>query len=116
MSAGELRQRVTFSQRAVISDGYGNEEGEFQDQFTVHARIQPRLGGETVIAARLQGVQPVTIRVRQSTDTRQIDATWRVENAVTHVKYNIRTVVDPEEHTSDHGKWIDILAEAGVSV
>lgn len=115
MHAGDLRSRVTFAQRAATSDGYGNALGDWADQFTVAARIQPRLGGEAVLAARLQGTQPVTIRVRQSSQTREIDATWRAIDARKGTVFNIRSVVDPYEHTAEHGRWIDILAEAGVA-
>src|SRR5688572_5318326 len=72
MSAGELRERIAFDRRALISDGYGNEQGDWEEQFIRWGRLRPRLGGEQVMAARLQGVQPYTIKVWFDNKTRQI--------------------------------------------
>lgn len=112
--AGNLRQRVTFSQREVTTDGFGGQLGDWQDQFTERAQVRPRLGGETVISARLAGTQPVTIRVRQSPATRRIAPDWRGVNAETGVVYNLRSIVDPHEGSPERGRWLDILAETGV--
>jgi head-tail adaptor len=71
-TAADLRAQVTFAARITVSDEYGATTGGFEDRFTVRARIWPRLGGETVLAARLSGTQPVTITVRESPDTREI--------------------------------------------
>jgi head-tail adaptor len=113
---GSLRQKVSFSQRALTSDGYGNQSGDWEAQFEVAARVWPRLGGETVMAARLGGQQPVTIRVRQSSQTRLIRTDWKAVNVRTGVEYNLRSIVDPDEHTTGHGRWLDILAETGGAV
>lgn len=116
MPASDFRNRVTFANRVQLTDAMGGTVGEWQDQFTVAARIMPRLGGETVEAARLAGRQPVVIRVRQSTQTRRIATDWRATDARSGVAYNIRTAIDPDMGNSDHGRWIDMLAEAGVAV
>jgi head-tail adaptor len=117
--AGDLRAQVKFSKPDAVPDAYGNVATGWLDMFTVAANITPRLGGETVEAARLAGRQPVVIRVRHSTDTTQIKTDWRattVEGPTpAGVVYNIRTAVDPFEGNVDHGKWIDMLAEAGVA-
>jgi SPP1 family predicted phage head-tail adaptor len=114
--AGELRQRVLFARPNIIEDAYGNVSTGWEEMFTVSANITPRLGGETVEAARLTGRQPVVIRVRQSDHTRQIRTDWRATNTHNGVAYNIRTAVDPHEGNTEHGKWIDMLAEAGVAI
>lgn len=117
MSAGDLRHRVTFAERDSVEDEFGNVSTGWVDRFTnIAANITPRLGGETVEAARLAGRQPVVIRVRQSQDTRQIRTDWKATNVHTGTEYNIRTAVDPHEGDVEHGKWIDMLAEAGVAV
>lgn len=114
--AGDLRYRVKFSQPNSTSDEYGNVTTGWLDRFTVSANISPRLGGETVEAARLAGRQPVVIRVRRSTDTAQIRSDWKATNEADGVEYNIRTAVDPFQGTVEHGKWCDMLAEAGVAI
>jgi SPP1 family predicted phage head-tail adaptor len=116
MVATEFRSRLTFAVRADITDEYGGTVGQWQDQFTVAANIRPRLGGETVEAARLTGRKPFVIRVRQSVDTRKIDTDWRATNVHTGVVYNIRATADPHEGDSQHGQFVDMLAEAGVAV
>jgi SPP1 family predicted phage head-tail adaptor len=118
--AGDLRARVTLAKPDQVTDDYGNVVIDWVDQFTVWANITPRLGGETVEAARLQGRQPAVIRVRLSPDTRQIATDWKVTTVEGPTPpgtvYNIRTVVDPHEGDVSHGKWIDMLCEAGVAV
>lgn len=116
MAAGELRYRVKFSERNEVEDVYGNISTGWLDRFTVSANITPLLGGETVQAARLAGRQPVVIRVRRSPDTAQIRTDWRATNVDTATEYNIRTAADPHEGNAQHGKWVDMMAEAGVAI
>lgn len=79
---GQLRERVTFQRRAQVPDGHGNEEaGDWTDQFSVSARLTPRLGGEDVIAARMTGVQPYILTVRVSGAVRTVDSSWRAYDA-----------------------------------
>ena len=114
--AGALRARCLFSRPDAVSDEYGNVSTGWREMFTVSANITPRLGGESIDAARLAGRQPVIIRVRQSDDTRQIRTDWKAVNVSTGTAYNIRTAVDPNQGDMEHGKYIDMLAEAGVAI
>jgi len=114
--AGDLRFRVKFSAPDSVNDEYGNPSTGWAARFTVAANITPGIGGETVQAARLAGRQPVTIRVRRSTDTAQIRTDWKATNTQDGTEYNIRTAIDPFQGTVEHGKWVDMLAEAGVAV
>jgi SPP1 family predicted phage head-tail adaptor len=116
MPAGELRDRVRFAERDTVEDEFGNVSTGWIDQFTVAAQITPRLGGETVEAARLAGRQPVVIRVRHSPQTVLVRTDWKATNVANGIEYNIRTAVDPHEGDVEHDKWIDMLAEAGVAV
>lgn len=113
MQAGQLKDRVTFSVRASTGDEYGNPTtGGFVDQFTVYARVQYLRGSEPVVAARLQGVQPVVVTVRRTPETDQIKADWRIVdvNDASRV-FNIRSVTP-----GDDRDLIDLLCEAGVAV
>jgi head-tail adaptor len=114
--AGDLRQTLVFAMPDSVTDDYGNVSTGWADQFTVFANITPRLGGETVEAARLAGRQPVIIRVRQSDDTRRIRTDWKATDQASGTVYNIRTAADPNLGDTEHGKWVDMLAESGVAV
>lgn len=116
MPAPDYRDRLTFANRVELTDEFGGTVGAWQDQFTVAAQIKPRLGGETVEAARLAGRQPVVIRVRRSSATAQIRTDWKATNARTGIEYNIRAAVDPHEGDKEHGRYVDMLAEAGIAV
>jgi SPP1 family predicted phage head-tail adaptor len=116
MIASELRDKVTFRRRAAVSDGYGNTEGDWADEFTVPARVWPRLGGEQVMAARLAGSQLASITVRQSTQTMQVTTDWMLRDDRKGTEYNIRSIVDPQAHTADRGRILDMLCESGKAV
>lgn len=77
MTAGRMSRRLSFQQRELVSDGYGNNQGDFAEVFIRWARIQPSLGIETVNAARLAGQQPVDITVYRDSETLDIAADWR---------------------------------------
>lgn len=112
--AGELRHRVGFFKRPEVSDGYGNNEGEFPDEpeFEVSAKVQARFGGEAVLAARLQGQQTVTITVRQSSLTERITTDWRAQDMREGTIWNIRSgPVDPD----DSGAYYEFLCQSGVA-
>jgi SPP1 family predicted phage head-tail adaptor len=115
--SSELRSLIGFYQRQTISDNYGNEQTVFPDVpvFTCAANIKPRLGGESVLAARLSGSNMVNITVRKSSDTAQIDSAWRVKDERTNVIYNVRSVIDPYEQTCEHDRFIEMLCEKGVA-
>jgi head-tail adaptor len=114
--AGPLRFRLTFAMRNSVEDEFGNVSTGWLDQFTVSAAITPRLGGEAIDAARLAGRQPVIIRVRKSPETAAIKTDWKATDQGAGTEYNIRTAVDPYTGDSQHGYWIDMLAETGVAV
>lgn len=107
--AGSLSERVRFSKREEVDDGFGNVQGAWVDQFTEPARLQPRLGSEPVIAARLTGIQPFTLTVRSSTRTREVTSAWRVVNARSGATYNIKAITNPDERN----QWLDMLIIQG---
>jgi SPP1 family predicted phage head-tail adaptor len=112
VAASELRERITFSQRGASDDGYGGQTGEFADQFTVAARVRPLKGGEQVMASRLQGLQPVVITVRYSSQTVLIEADWQARDARTGKVY---AVTAPPANTDERRKFLDILATEGAA-
>lgn len=109
MPAGELREKVAFDMRQVVVDQYGNERGEFVEQFQRPARIQPLRGGEAVQSARLTGIQPVIIIVRQDVQTILITTDWQVRDVRAGTVYSIQSVANMDEHNA----YLDILASTG---
>jgi head-tail adaptor len=114
--AGKLKNRITLAKREMINpdepNDYGNTVGAWVDQGTVWAGFIYLRGGEAVMAGRLQGRQPVVIRVRSSSIARQVEADWQVTDARTGTVFAVRSVnPDPE----GDGAWVDLLAESGVA-
>lgn len=110
MNAGPLKQRVTFQKQGTMSDGAGGTTTAFVDQFTVWAGYTHLRGGETVLAARLQGQHSQVIRVYRSRRTRLITTDWRVKDARTGVVLNIRDITP-----TDDGAFFDMLCQSGVA-
>lgn len=111
MSAGELRERVAFHEIASSDSSFGIVAGEYEEQFRRGARIRPLVGTEPVIAQRLTGVQPVVIKVRSDSATRDVTTAWKIVDTRSLVSYNIRAVTPDEKR-----KYIEFLVEAGVAV
>nr|WP_313011930.1 phage head closure protein [Brucella intermedia] len=111
ITANALRDRVRLEKREEIDDGYGNTYGQWVPQFERDACILPSKGGETVIASRLQSVQPALIIVRFDTETATITPTWRLIETRSGTVYNIRTAADMERRR----RFITLLCESGVA-
>lgn len=78
--AQQLRERVTFQYRDD-NGGIGGA-GAWTDQFTLAARLKPRLSGnEDVIAGRMTGQQPYVMTVRSDRRSRSITSAWRAYDA-----------------------------------
>lgn len=109
-NAGQLREKVAWDARTVVSDGYGNEVGAFAEQFQTRAGFTFLRGTEAVMAARLEGRQPVVARVRRSSETDQIANDWRMRDLNSGKSYAVRSVSPAE-----NGRWLDVLVEEGVA-
>jgi len=116
--AGSLNCRLTFQRREQISDEWGGTRGEWVDQFTVPGRLEPRYGSnsESLMAARMQSMQPYNLTIRGSTAARQVTASWRAYDARAgktgdkpNRVFGIKTVVNPDER----GQYIEMLAMEG---
>lgn len=110
-AGGKLRHRITFDKRAEVDDGYGNTQAGWVEQFTVWAEVKPKLGGETVTAARLQAQNTVNITVRASRKTQLIREDWRARDLHEGMEYAIKSIIDPD----DGGAWLEILCQTGAA-
>ena len=112
MAAGTLRERVRFETRGTGSaDDFGNVSEDWATVLTVWGQIKPSRGNEEVLATKLQGVSPVEIRVRWSSNLANLTASDRAVNDRTGAIYNIRSVENPDMRR----KYLTIYAEAGVA-
>lgn len=114
MHAGALRHRLQFQKPETLDDGYGQGVeggGGYEPQFTVWAGLKPLRGSEAVMAARLRGQQPYIATVRQSVQTRQVTAAWRIvdENDPNRV-FSINS--PPTDPDGKRG-WLEILVSEG---
>lgn len=109
MGAGELRHRVSlWGQGPDIDDGWGGTmPGAFEEQGKAWAKIQPLRGGETVMAARLTGVQPAIFTVRYSELTARIDHTWQIVTGDGKT-WDIKAASDPDGRK----RYLEILAQS----
>lgn len=111
--AGTLNKRIAFDKRPdTANDGYGNTQGDWEEQFWVWSSKRYLLGGEDVMAARLSGSQPLLLTVRSSSNTRQIAESWRCRDLASEEIFNIRSVTPAQ----DRNGFIDILCEKGAAV
>lgn len=113
--AGELNRRIAFDKREDVNPDspldLGNTESNFVEQFIVWAKVLAKFGGETVTAARLTGQQPVTITVRQSSQTSQITPDWRARDVNSGEVYAIRSKADPDGRRA----FFEILGQVGAA-
>ncbi len=116
--AGAMRQLVTFQRRETINHPDGGTRGEWVDQFTVPARLQPRYGSnaESLMASRMQSMQPYNLTIRSSGQARQVTASWRAYDARAgktgaepNRVFGIKTVVNPDERNA----YLEILVIEG---
>lgn len=108
--AGKLRDLVAFDERALVANDYGAKQNGFIERFRVRAAFEFARGSEDVIAARLEGKQPVLVRVRASAETRQIRPDWRMRDIHNDVAYAIRAIAP----TPDRSGFL-IQVESGVA-
>jgi head-tail adaptor len=111
-AAGRLRQRLVFRSRVLVEDGMGNSHADFVDRFEEPAElIVAGLGSEAVVAARLEGRQPVVIRVRYNSRTVQVQDDWVAVDARNRgIVYVLRA--PPVDRIQDR-RWLEMPATLG---
>lgn len=111
-SAGCLREKISFQVKVTSPDDYGNEQTEWQTQFTAAAELIPLKGGEPVIAARLTGVQPYIIRIRSHPAARDVTTAYRAVDARNPSRmFNITSAANIDQKNA----YIDMMATQGVA-
>lgn len=105
-----LIARVAFDELVGTPDGSGGEVLDWVERFTSRAHYRFLRGSEAVVAARLQGKQPVVVTVRSNEKTRAITPEWRMRDARSDTVYNIRTAIPTDDRL-----YIELTCESGVS-
>lgn len=114
MQGGRFNERLVFQRRTFVDDGYGNKEGgDWEDQFEMRANVRPRLGGETVIAQRLTGLQPLLITVRKCSKSDQIQVGWRAKKAANPTV--IYDITSPTTDVTGKRKELEMVAQTGIA-
>jgi head-tail adaptor len=108
MRSGRLKERVRVERRGTTDDGRGNRRGDFAPLFSgqkLPAEVRPgSRRSDSVIAAKLTGVNVYEVRVRQDSLSRQITADDRLVwlRPWGDVVLNIRgNPVDPDGRRQD---------------
>lgn len=108
--AGDLSHRVVLQKQGATSDGAGGTTTAFADQFTVWAGYTNPRSGESVMAGRLAGKPTKVVRIRCSSQARQVTTDWRLRDHRTGELFNIREVTETEDRA-----FVDLLCEGGVA-
>lgn len=110
-AAHALYEAFAFDSPVSIDNAAGGKELGWTEAFTARAKVRYLRGSEEVLAARLQGRQPIVAVIGNSVAARLVTTDWRMRDTRRAIDYNIRTVVP-----SDDRRWIEITAESGVAV
>lgn len=111
MDAARYDRRLALEKPvAGASNGAGGTSYTWTVQATVAANIRFLRGTETVMAARLQGRQPIIATFRANDTTKLIDPTWRLRDTRDGTIYAVRGA----SITQDRAR-IEVLAESGVA-
>lgn len=105
-SAGKMRDRIRFDQRAL--DANQVRQGPWEEGFTVWAETTWLRGGEGVVAQRLEGKQPVAFSIRDSAQARTITTGFRAVDSRTQQVFDV-TAASPSREPG----FIDVLAVSG---
>lgn len=92
----QLFEAVAFDMPVAASDGQGGAESGWSQLHACRAHFRYLRGGESVQAARLSGVQPVVVTVRNCADMRTISTDGRMRDTRRGDRYNINTIVEAE--------------------
>lgn len=100
-----------FESRQPTPDGYGNDiSGPWAERFIQQAETIFLRGTEQVLADRLEGKQPVMLRIRNSPQARSVTTDWRAHDKRRDTYFAIRALaVTPDR------AFIEVLADAGVA-
>jgi head-tail adaptor len=109
--SGRLYYHVAFDKRSDELDEYGNTVSAWAEQFQRRAEFRTMPGSETVMAARLDGRQPMQVNVRIDPEVALVGNDWQMRDVRNGLAYNIR---DIRRDTSNRAMMV-FMVEGGVA-
>lgn len=109
--SGRLYFHVAFDKRVEVDDEYGNTVGTWAEQFQRRAEFRTMPGSETVMAARLEGRQPMQVNIRIDTEVALVGNDWQMRDVRNGLAYNIR---DIRRDTTNRATMV-FMVEGGVA-
>ena len=109
--AGRLYFHIAFDKRKDEEDEYGNMVSTWVEQFQRRAEFRTMPGSETVMAARLEGRQPMQVNVRIDTEVALVGNDWQIRSVRNGLAYNIR---DIRRDTTNRATMV-FMVEGGVA-
>lgn len=95
MRAGTLNKRARFEALVRVPDGAGGYTEEWQPAMTVWAGFSPERARERIQAGRIETAFAGVLRIRSSTQAREITQQHRV--TVDGVTYGIKSNANPDQ-------------------
>lgn len=111
MPNGALDQSVAFDEPTQTQDGSGGTDAGWAEMHACRARFRYLRGGETVMAARLEGRQPVLVSIWNCAAARTITTSGLMRDVRTGDVYNVRSIVPTDDRLS-----LELLCERGVGL
>lgn len=106
-----IRQHsIAFESLGSGSDNAGGSYSNWVEQFQCRAGYRHLKGGESVIAARLEGKHVQIVNVGYFQNSRSVTTDWRIKDLRTNETYNVRDISISEDRSE-----IDFLCESGVA-
>lgn len=108
INAGQMDRRISLKWKVWTgeTDEYGGSIYDEGERPNVWCRIQPLKGSETVIAARLTGVQPFVITVPWDPELARMAPSWTAIDEHGG-EYDIKSVANMDEKR----QFMELLAE-----
>ena len=106
-----IDHQADFEMPSLDNDEYGGQRQGWSHQFREAIAVKYLRGTETVMAARMTARNPVILTLRDSARARKVTAEWRVK---VRDRMNVTRVYElrEEPRPSDHGGFLDVLAES----
>jgi head-tail adaptor len=114
MTAGELRERVTFQR---LTEGAGDGKGNYQTSWSnldllvrIPAAVKPVRATEVVLARGIEGRVLYEVKVRHTAAAAGIRVGDRMVDVRSSVTFNVKS---PPTNPDMRNKYITLLAETG---
>ena len=112
MRAGRLRHRLNLQEQTETQDSLGGAIITWTTTATAWGGVEALSGSEAFVADQVNSSLQVRIVIRYGAAISAIDNTWRVVDANTGRKYDIKSVVMPE-HRSRPNTMIELQCFEG---